>query len=59
MAGEGEARAREAVLLAKILRFCPYCGRETTHEVRRTLDQPLVLCARCRERSRLEELDRD
>jgi hypothetical protein len=59
MAGQGEARARNGALLAKILRFCLFCGRETPHEVRGTLDQPLVVCVHCRERSQLDELDRD
>ena len=56
----GYARtAVEAVLQAKILRFCRFCGRETSHEVRSGQAGSLVVCVRCKERALLEELDRD
>ena len=54
----GHARAAEAVL-AKILRFCRFCGQETAHEVRNGSSGPRLTCVRCRERALLEELDRD
>ncbi|MBZ5577543.1 MAG: hypothetical protein LAP40_13360 [Acidobacteriia bacterium] len=44
---------------AKILRFCRFCGRETTHEVRAGYAGPLLICVRCRDRALHEELDRD
>jgi hypothetical protein len=46
-------------VLAKILRFCPFCGKETPHEVRTGSYGPRLTCVRCRERDLLEELDRD
>jgi ribosomal protein L44E len=46
-------------VLAKILRFCPFCAKETPHEVRRSSLGLRVSCVRCRERALLEELDRD
>ncbi len=49
----------ETVLIAKILRFCPFCCRETPHEVRGGLFGPRATCVACRERALLEELDRD
>jgi hypothetical protein len=52
-------QAGEASVLAKILRFCRFCGDETPHEVRNGLSGPRLLCVRCRERALLEELDRD
>jgi len=60
-AAMGSARAAaEAGLLTKILRFCRFCGRETSHEVRRgPSGSTAVVCVRCRERALLEELDRD
>ena len=46
-------------LVAKILRFCPFCAKETPHEVRTGAYGPRISCVRCRERALLEELDRD
>lgn len=46
-------------LLAKILRFCPFCTKETPHEVRKGSYGLRISCVRCRERALLEELDRD
>ena len=54
----GQGRAAEAVI-AKILRFCRFCGRETPHEVRNGSLGPRLTCVRCRERALQEELDRD
>ena len=51
--------AAEAVLVAKFLRFCRFCEQETPHEIRHRANQSLVVCARCRERALLEDLDRD
>jgi hypothetical protein len=51
--------ARDAALIARILRFCRFCGRETAHEVRAGSLGPRVACLKCRERALLEELDRD
>jgi ribosomal protein L44E len=52
-------RAAPDGLLAKILRFCPFCGKETPHEVRTGSLGVRLSCVRCRERALLEELDRD
>jgi len=46
-------------VLARILRFCPFCGKETPHEVRSGSFAPRILCVGCRVRALLEELDRD
>ncbi len=55
-----EARAvREGALITKILRFCRFCSRETPHEVRAGSFGPRLTCIRCRDRTLLEELDRD
>jgi len=52
-------RAPETILVAKILRYCRFCSRETAHEVRTGSFGPRAVCLRCQERALLEELDRD
>ena len=54
-----DGRAAREGVLAKILRYCRYCGKETPHEVRGSSHGPRIMCLICRERALQEELDRD
>ncbi|HJT90219.1 MAG TPA: hypothetical protein VJ732_20250 [Bryobacteraceae bacterium] len=41
------------------VRYCPVCGRHTTHEIRQEEGPEVFFCARCEDRRIGYELDRD
>ena len=47
------------ILYTRLLRYCKYCEKETSHEVRSGPDGKSEVCIRCREDQLLAELDED